>query len=411
MTREEKIGWVSRWLVAGMALALCYHGTMSLLGAGYPYDTFLFRPEDRFNDFWNPMRLAHDPYIKPIEIGNYFPLNYVALNLLRPLGTPWSLLFFTFSFLITFCVLCWFQLRGAFWYQSASRVVILTSCSYPIWFSLDRANLEIWAFGSTALWAYLYQRERSRAANFALALTLNLKPFPIVFWGLYAARGKWKDLLQCAMASAATFVFFMALLPGTVPDNIRRLMGNLNLYNKVYIEGSEGMPFAHSLFGVLKMAVGAAAPGGPLAYNADVLMRPYLALSLVVMVGLSFYLARVTLPWWAQMALLVSAMNLLPFFSADYKLLHIFLPLFAWINITSAEALPQAPTHQASRSDSVQSDKITGALFALLLTPKNIGHPWGDEISLGSILNPLLLVALCVMAARVRSSFIGEARG
>jgi hypothetical protein len=369
----------------------------------------LFRPGDRFNDFWNPMRLAPDPYIKPIAIGNYFPLNYVALNLLRSLGPVWAWQFFVYSFLIGFCALCWAQLRGANWCQSASRVVVLTGCSYPIWFSLDRANLEVWAFGGAALWAYFYQRERIRklspATNFALALTLNLKPFPIVFCALYAARGKWKDLFQCALASAAIFGFCMTLLPGSVPDNMRRLAGNLNLYNEVYIERGEGMPFAHSLFGVLKMIAAITTPGGPQAYDAGGLMKPYLVLCLAVMVWLTIYLARVAQPWWAQLVLLVCAMNLLPFFSADYKLLHVFLPLFAWINAAPAEVPPytlsgQTPTNRTSIPDSMQFDKIIAVLFVLLLMPKNIGHPWNDEISLGSILNPLLMLMMCALVIR-----------
>jgi hypothetical protein len=275
----------------------------------------------------------------------------------------------------------------------------LAGCSYPIWFALDRANLEVWAFGGTALWAYSYQRGYRPAANFALAVTLNLKPFPIVFCALYAARGTWKDLFYGALAGAVIFGFCMALLPGSVADNMRRLAVNLDLYNKVYIERGEGMPFAHSLFGLLKMIAATKTPGGPFAYNAAGLMMPYLVLSLAAMVWLTIYLTRVAQPWWAQLALLVSAMNLLPFFSADYKLLHVFLPLFAWINAPPAMP-PQMLAGRSLYPGGAQFDKIIAVLFALLLMPKNIGHPWNDEISLGSILNPLLMLLLCVLVIR-----------
>jgi hypothetical protein len=87
------------------------------------------------------------------------------------------------------------------------------------------------------------------------------------------------------------------------------------------------------------------------------------------------------LRFWQQVALLVCAMNLLPFVSADYKLLYLFLPLFLFINEPDAGRL----------------DKIYCLLFGLLLVPKAYGHLVKlPEAHWGILINPLLMVCLVV---------------
>jgi len=82
--------------------------------------------------------------------------------------------------------------------------------------------------------------------------------------------------------------------------------------------------------------------------------------------------------YWKKIALLVCCMNLLPFVSSDYKLLHLFIPFFLFVNA------PRAPR-----------DTFYAALFAFLLIPKPywrlVSFP---EATLAIPLNALGMVAL-----------------
>ena len=59
--------------------------------------------------------------------------------------------------------------------------------------------------------------------------------------------------------------------------------------------------------------------------------------------------------FWKKVSLLVFIMLLFPYTSADYKLLHLFIPIVLFINNKKEE----------------KNDLIYTILFALLLIPKN----------------------------------------
>jgi hypothetical protein len=389
MTRDEKIGHMLRVMLLGFSWALVYHVGSWLLGADYPYSTFLFRPHDRFNDFWSLLPYSTEPYVERINTASYWPLNYVGLRLLNALGragVEWPFFLFMGTFLLGLVLISWRGLRGASRKQGAGRVALFLGCSYPVWFCLDRANLEAWPFLCVGAWVYFYERGKTGLCALALALALNLKPFPVVFLLLPLVKRQWKMLAACAVLTLLVFWLSMRSFGPEVAEQTRVMGQGLDSYNAIYVAGGRGLRFAHSLFGMAKIFSGAGVPGGPAEFDASALIRPYLAFSLASMGLLTLYLARVRREWWQQLALLVCAMNLLPFVSTDYKLLYLIFPALAWIN---------APSAAGKTSHSRRYDTIIGSLFALLLVPKNIGHPWGDEISLASVFNPLLMLALC----------------
>ena len=51
MSREEKLNISGIIVFAGFVLSLIYHLAMHYTGHGYPFDTYLFNPQDRFADF------------------------------------------------------------------------------------------------------------------------------------------------------------------------------------------------------------------------------------------------------------------------------------------------------------------------------------------------------------------------
>ena len=101
------------------------------------------------------------------------------------------------------------------------------------------------------------------------------------------------------------------------------------------------------------------------------------------------YVVFVEKETWKRVALLVFSMLLLPTLSADYKLLHIFLPLLIFIN-----------TEHRSRLDILYL-----IIFALLLIPKDYYYLADvqsetdgiHDISIAVMINVLLMVVMSIL--------------
>lgn len=61
-------------------------------------------------------------------------------------------------------------------------------------------------------------------------------------------------------------------------------------------------------------------------------LLPYLIFSMAMFGIVTAYITRYETVLWKKVSLLVMCMNLLPYTSTDYKLLHLFIPLFLFIN-------------------------------------------------------------------------------
>jgi hypothetical protein len=108
--------------------------------------------------------------------------------------------------------------------------------------------------------------------------------------------------------------------------------------------------------------------------------------------ALIYYLFSFEKELWRKVALLALAMILLPQVSPDYKLMHVFIPLFLFINKPAAQ----------------RRDVLYTILFALLLIPKSYLRlaPF-PEASSSLLLNPLIMLAL---AGVIVSEGIADAR-
>ena len=62
MSKKRKIELVMLIIFLGTTISIIYHYFMGLKGYGYPYNTFLFRPDDRLMDFVWPYRISGNPY-------------------------------------------------------------------------------------------------------------------------------------------------------------------------------------------------------------------------------------------------------------------------------------------------------------------------------------------------------------
>jgi EamA domain-containing membrane protein RarD len=99
----------------------------------------------------------------------------------------------------------------------------------------------------------------------------------------------------------------------------------------------------------------------------------------------SIYVIFIERRRWKKVALLTFSMLLFPEISVDYKLLHVFLPLFLFLD---------TPTRQ-------KSDWFFACMLGLLLIPKSyyfiphlLTNAGVTDFSIGSILNPLIMIVI-----------------
>ena len=387
MSKEAKIQIIRAIVVVGFVFSILVCLAMrELFHRGYPYNTFLFDPKDRFNDFFNLQRIRYAPYEKLILVGNYFPLFYVLQIALNVAGTKAAFAVYMLGFLVFFLAYTWRQLRTSGRVQTLVNTLIFTFLTYPVLFALDRANSEIWEFALMCGFIYFFRQAEGTKAGLLLAVGGSLKPFPLLFLMLAAAERRWRDVLVCLMAVAVLSGIALRCLGPDMIGNLRGLSANLREYNRMYAApGDEGMYFGHSLFGLLKTGIyfGARHHHGEAAVNQAVnhLAAACLVFAVLAVVGVTAYIATVEKTFWKKAALVVLAMDLLPLVSADYKLLDLFIPLFLFLNTKEKDLY----------------DCTYTVLFALLLIPKAFYPVSGSLWSVGIVINPLLMMAMATL--------------
>jgi hypothetical protein len=380
-------------IMIGFALAVLYHYHLGFYqGRDYPFNTFLFRPEDHFNDFKNSLRCidhslggpAWDPELRhPI-----WNLGWPFLALLHYPFLPFGLRSGTVLGLVLFIAvfLTWVarHLKGATPVATVRNVVVFSFLTYPFLFELDRANPEMFVFMFLAAFFGCYATPRHYWGLAALAAAIAMKVLPGVFLVLLLCDRRWKDTLLVGTLAVGLNLVSAVVLPGGFSHNIDRwLFQTTDFYQTEMVIGNGGLMFGNSLWGVGKVALGTVHSSlhatWPLSEAFTKLQLPYLLACFAAFVLLVIYVVRYETVWWKRVTLLAFALILLPYVSADYRLLHVFFPFFMFIN--SEERGRFAKFHTI--------------MFALLLIPKGYVHLYPvRDVTIQVILNPLIMLAM-----------------
>ena len=146
----------------------------------YPYGT-IFNPwPDTFADFMftmQPVLGTMEPYR---YLGyNYFPFTYVLLFPLRIFPAQTGLFAFLFAFIAFF--LCYAKKSFKGIKAEGWAAIIFTFLSYPVYFAVERGNIEMLMFVFLVCFIYLFRKKFFYAAALILALLISLKLYPAVF--------------------------------------------------------------------------------------------------------------------------------------------------------------------------------------------------------------------------------------
>ena len=395
--RQEKIRLSLKIVLGGLALALLLHVVLAglVLRAGYPTDSFLFRPGLVFSDFYEGLENGNlNPYLGGAPNGrpnfaefprlpsNYPPFAHLPMWFLSLFGN--ELAFFIY---LAVCVGFVFAtaavaLRADSRWRTALNAAGIALASYPFLFLLHRGNFEIFNYILVWCFAYSYAKGKWTASSLWLGAACAFKPFALPFFALFLDRDKFKAGLVGLLSMVLLTLSSFALMHGSVCENARAMAANGAAYAVLYVRGIEGIAFGHSAFSFLRVAGGLFAGALPGAAS-PLFMKAYMAAALCAGGVLACYALKARQLWQA-LALLAGAGTLLPYVSMDYRLLLLLIPFFHFVNAT--EKTPRDPFYCV--------------LFSLLLVPKSYLYFWNTEISSSVLLNPLLIAVLCAAVMR-----------
>lgn len=394
MTRERKTAWVVFIVLAGFVAAVVAHYIMAqYVVRGYPFSTFLYMANDsnqgyigqpnilgmhRFGDYYEPWITSRDlhAYVaSPLPFpSSYFPVAHILLYPLAQLPLELGLVIYLSGFLAFFAVVM-YRHAGGDRLNRTQAALVLTVCSTPVLFLVDRANIEglLFVFLAGALLAY--RRDRFYLAAMLLAVPVAMKGSAGVFWLLFLFDGHIRALLLSGVTFALSSVVALLVLPGSNAANIEGLRSALDTLLTATGQGTAGLRHSVSLK--------AAFTGlGKMDENFNFFVLHYAYVCVAILLGVALVLALLRPVLWQRVALLSAAMILIPSVSFEYRMIHIYLALMLFL-----------ATSQRRRMDALYA-----ALFGLLLVPKGLPILYVD-VNVGTVVNPLLLLIL--MAAVV----------
>ena len=191
--------------------------------------------------------------------------------------------------------------------------------AFPLWFCLQRANLELLVFLLLAagLWGFCSGRSALAMTCFALAGTIKITP--ILWLALFVRRRQWGHLAGGLALAAAINAAATAWVGPTYRQAAAGLARGLVQFNYDYVQHPrvEALGFDHSLIGIARLWAWRQLAAGEI-------VRPYLIVAGIL--GALLFIIRIRhLPLINQVLCLAAAALVLPPNSFDYKLLHLYL--------------------------------------------------------------------------------------
>jgi hypothetical protein len=386
LLREQKIDIIALIVLAGFSLAVFFHYIMgAYLHAGYPFNTFLLRPEEAFMDYFNSLTYVTAGYGGGMvgTTGLSF-LVWRFLYFISFRNAAVSFLVYSVAVVMYVLVYNMKNLVSAPFprvprVKLTQSLIILSFLSYPVLFTLDRGNIEGFAFMLLSLFVYFFRSNKTWISAVFLAGATALKIYPVIFFILYLSEKKYKEMVIFAGTLLLLYAWSYNSLQGVnfqlsgFISTIRGSGNPGNTYNALYAIGDMGAAFCSSAFGGLKAAMYAWAPQVS-ARHLFILFEIYYWVSLLLFVPVALYVVFVEKELWKKVAILTLSMIFFPFVTADYRLLNIYIPMWLFLN---------------SKEES-GADLLYSVLFALLLVPKAYYFIKGD-ISISVMINPLII--------------------
>lgn len=382
LTRESKISYLSTIVLIGFISSLVFHYfiRMGYYHLEYPLTSFLHHPANIFCDFYSIFDGWTRLKFNGTENVIYFPSTYLIVDLLTRIKNPYiALIPYLLLFCTFFLIYAYKNLRVFNKIESIKNVIICSFLSYPFLFTLHTGNIETFIFMFLTLFIYYYHKNSPFSILF-LAMAISMKLFPAVFLILLISDKKYKEIFYTLLGIIIFTLIPLLIFDGGFNKGILNywtiFTGNLKWYTQMMVIDGVGNIFGHSLLTAIRIVFSSVMP------PIQTILKPYLLFTFIVFGAISAYIILKEKIFWKKVALLVLSMDLLPYISTDYKLMHLFIPLFLFINYQEKD----------------KWDFVYIISFSLLLIPKNYYLPF----YLNAVLNPtiMLFILLLIIASK-----------
>lgn len=402
MEKRFKLSAIAIIIMMGFLASTIFHYYEgNVLQKPYPYNTFLFSPSDRFSDFFDlPLVNSNlNPYFNPIIPSGQYPLVNVLGYLFSLVPPMTAFLLFVAIISAAYITLTYLILWD--WGKLPREILLLIVpilfLTYPFLFTMDRGNIEILLFISLLFFLYYFLQKKFVLSAIFLSIAIAMKAFPAVFLILYLPEKKYREMFLSLGLAGLLTIASLALFTGGMYANIKFLVQGSNFSNGplVLFTGSENMvQRGVSLFTFFKIIF---LETGWIAHiNMPLFLSIYIKVAALAFVPLAAYVVLKEQILWRRVALLVFAMLLLPQISGDYKLIHLYLPLFLFIL-----------TDDYSRLDYFY---LLG--FGLLMIPKDyyyLPHILSDSLTHDISISVMINIGLMIlMSALIVWSGLGK---
>lgn len=326
--------WVGLALtIATTLLSWCYALVSHLRGLPKPYSwpyyvlaqSAEFPHGDRFGDFsafadqMPKLHTAH--FFSGSSIFNYPPAAAIAFRLIS-VPRHHAVVFYLVPCLVLAFLGSVF-LRNRLVAAGVAKGTVLVYLglsllfSYPLVFELHRANLEFVVAVLTATGIWCVRKRNYTPAAIALGLAASLKLFPFILFGLFLPVRRYRAFaLAWLVMGLATFAGLCVETPSISLSLAGTKQGMTAFSNVATAALHPNIGYDHGVFALLKVLSGGALAGASSKY--------------LLVAGLTagvLYFARIwRLPLLNQVLALTLCSVLLPPFSADYTLLHLYCP-------------------------------------------------------------------------------------
>jgi hypothetical protein len=391
--QSRRVRLIAGIVASGMVASILFHYVLAeYLHLGYPFSTFLFRPEDALNDFKNMYHIVKN--LSPYGSGywfdsNYFPLCNLMFYPFTLISSPgMAAIAFLFCFLAVYAVVlsrlhALRRIEGL----ALEGLIFLTFFNYPMLYALDRANIELYLFIDLILFAYFFHGKKNYlVADIFLAVAISMKLYPGVFLVLYIKERKHKHIFYIALMCFALTFASLALFRGSISENLRDFLTVLSSFNRSSM-GANGVQHNSTIFGLLKILalvfgvfLRSVSPGTAMTAFETAAVLPYSVLCILAFLGISILVLRRRIGIHGLWLVLTCIMIAFPTVSYDYKLIHLLIPL--WIFLQAG--------------DRSRFSRVLCALYAFILIPKDY-LILNKDVSISSMLNPIFLVAMITL--------------
>ena len=409
MTTSRPIPRVLRlFLVVDLALlavaSTCELISRFVLHLGDPYNSPLLHEyfpdvvdmRPRY-DFYHSLRFFTDTQHPPCM----YPATTAALYKLLYLFRPYDLAaFFVIALAIALSAAILFTRelvrRGLNQTQAIALMVTVVATSFPLWYELKQANIEIvvWLILTVGLWCFFRDPGLTGGTGYAAAacfgIAAAMKVYPLFYLALFLPgrplRQSAKALATGAAAALAVAIPAQWLEYPNLLESWRLSSQQMASYRYIIsLKQLLNAGFDHSIFGLIKASFRHRLPP---VQTLDHILTVYMVVAAIAVALVWFFRIR-HLPVINQVLCLSVLTIVLPPTSFDYSLLHLYP---AWALLT---LLALAPT---ANERPIPGLTAAFVCLAVLFAPESElilhSHVYGGPLKC------LTLIALCFIALR-----------